>query len=74
MHPILFFGSVRDIFSHEGHFSSYNHESWSSTTMLNSHELNQNNKRKAKACNSSILLDCELKSNKETKFSLPARG
>ena len=57
-----FFGFCkRHLFFHEGYFSSYNHELWSSTMMLNSHELNQNNKPKAKACNLSIVLDYEMK-------------
>ena len=67
-----FFGFVSDNFFHEGHFSFYNHELWSLATILNSHELNQNNKLKEKACNWSIVLDCEMKSNKVLKFSLPA--
>ena len=38
-------------------FLLYNHELSSSTTMLNSPELNQNNKLKAKACNWSVVFD-----------------
>ena len=59
----FFFGYVSDtFFFHEGHFSSYNYESCSATTMLYSHDLNQNNKPKAKACICSIVLDYEMKS------------
>ena len=38
--------------------------------MLNSHELNQNIKPKAKGCNRSIVLDCELKFKYDIEVSL----
>ena len=49
--PHLIWFYKRHFFLHDGHFCSDNHKLCSSTTMLNSHELNQNNKPKAKACN-----------------------
>ena len=55
-----FFWFCKRHFFHEGHFS-YNHELWSAAMMLNSHEPNQNNKSKAKACHWSIVLDTEMK-------------
>ena len=42
-------------------FSPYNHELWGKAMIIISHELNQNNKPKAKACNWSIVLEGELK-------------
>ena len=38
--------------------------------MLNSNELNQNNKPKAKAYNWSIVLDCEMKFKYDLDVSL----
>jgi hypothetical protein len=58
---LFFFDSVSHIFFPKGQFSLYNQELWNLVTMLKLHELNQNNKPEAKACNSSIVLHCEMK-------------
>jgi hypothetical protein len=64
-----FFWFYKQFFFHEGHFSSYNHELWSLAMMLNSHELNQNNIPKTKACNWSIAIRPSF-FNKKIPFSI----
>ena len=69
--PFFFGGGVcKQHFFHERHFSSYNHDLWSHVMMLNSHELNQNNKPKAKACNWSIVLHYEMKFKYDIELNL----
>ena len=60
--PLFFFGFVSNF--HEGYFSPYNHELWSS------HEQNRNNKPKAKACNWSIILYYNMKFKYDIEVTL----
>ena len=54
LYTLYFFWLCKRFFSSWRAFSSYNHELWSSATLLTSLELKQNNKPKAKACNWSM--------------------
>ena len=65
-----FFGVLYTTFFFMKNISSYNHKLWSSTTMLNLHEMNQNNKPKAKVCNWNIVLNYEMKFKYDIEVSL----